>query len=366
VTPIQAAVLITPGAPLEVHEITLPELGPRDVRVRMAAAGVCHSDLSLASGKLRQKVPAVLGHEGSGTVVAVGSEVTTVNVGDAVVLSWSPPCRTCWFCLNDEPYLCAHAGDRGMHPYATLADGTPVYPGLSTGAFAEEAVLPQRAVIPISAGVSFENAAIAGCAVLTGVGAVLNSARVRAGESMCVIGLGGVGLSVLQGGRLAGAGPIIAVDASLQKEALARELGATHFIPASDDVHKQVRDLTEGRGVDQAFEVVGLPSTILQAWRATRRGGAVTVLGVPGGGQEVAFGALELWHYSRTIRPSFFGSSDPDRDLPTIFDHVTAGRLDLDAMITDEIGLEDLPAAFDRMLQGEGARSVVRFPQAGV
>jgi len=366
VTSVQAAVLIKPGAPLEVHEIILPDLGPSDVRVRMAAAGVCHSDLSLATGKLRQKVPAVLGHEGSGTVVAVGSDVTTVKIGDPVVLSWSPPCRACWFCLNEQPYLCAHAGDRAWQPYATLTDGTPVFPGLSTGAFAEETVLPQRAVIPISAGISFENAAIAGCAVLTGVGAVLNNARVRPGESMCVVGLGGVGLSAVQGGRLAGAAPIIAVDASAGKEALARDLGATHFIPTSDDLLDRVRDLTEGRGVDQAFEAVGLPSTILQAWHATRRGGTVTVLGVPGGSEQVAFGALELWYYARTIRPCFFGSSDPDRDLPTIFGHVTAGRLDLDAMITDEIGLEDLPTAFDRMLQGEGARSVVKFRQSGV
>lgn len=352
--------------PLEVREIILPELGRGDVRVRMAAAGVCHSDLSLATGKLRQEVPAVLGHEGAGTVVAVGSDVHTVKTGDAVVLSWSPPCRSCWFCLRGEPHLCEHAADRAFRPYATLTDGTPVFPGLSTGAFAEETVLPQEAVIPISDRVSFESAAIAGCAVLTGIGAVLNSARARPGESMCVVGLGGVGLSVIQGGRLAGASPIIAVDTSPEKESLARELGATDFVLASDDLLAQVRDLTEGRGVDQAFEAVGLPATILRAWNVTRRGGTVTILGVPGAGEQVTFGGLELWHYARTIRPCFFGSSDPNRDLPEIFDHVDAGRLDLDAMITDEIGIEELPAAFDGMLRGDGGRSVVKFKQSGV
>lgn len=359
---VRAAILTEAGTPLELSEIVLPDPGPGQVRVRMVATGVCHSDLSLANGMLHQPTPAVLGHEGAGRVAAVGPGVTRVAVGDPVLLNWSPACRTCWFCQHGEPYLCEHAADGGAAAYAALPDGTPLYAGLGTAAFAEETVVPERGVLPLPADVSLEEAAVLGCAVLTGVGAVLHTAHVTAGQSVLVIGLGGVGLSVVQGARLAGADPIIAVDVSEEKEELARKLGATHFRPPSPSLSKEVRALTGGIGADHAFEVVGKAATIRAAWSATRRGGHATVVGVGAKDDPVSFGALELWHFGRTLTSSVFGSCDPERDVPVLLDHVRRGSIDLGGLVTAEIGLVNVPAAFAAMTRGSGGRSVVRFP----
>ncbi len=360
---VRAAVLTQAGAPLELCEIVLPDPGPGQVRVRLVAAGVCHSDLSLANGMLRQPVPAVLGHEGAGRVAAVGPGVTRVAVGDPVLLNWAPACRECWFCRHGEPYLCEHAADGGETPYATLPDGSPLYAGLGTAAFAEETLLPERGVLPLPAGVSLEEAAVVGCAVLTGVGAVLHTARVTAGESVMVIGLGGVGLSVVQGARLVGADPIIAVDVSTAKEELALTMGATHFRLASPSLSKEVRALTGGIGADHAFEVVGKATTIRTAWSATRRGGQTTVVGVGAKDDQVSFGALELWHFGRTLTSSVFGSCDPERDVPVLLDYARRGNLDLGGLVTAQISLADVPAAFDAMMRGIGGRSLVRFSE---
>lgn len=360
-TTIQAAVLPEPNAPLTVTEVVLPDVGPGQIRVRLAAAGVCHSDLSLANGTLRQPTPAVLGHEGSGTVVEVGHEVTSVAPGDRVLLNWAPACRDCWFCRNGEPYLCEHAADGTRQPYAELADGTPVYAGLGTAAFAEQTIVPADAVIPLPADVPLHLAAVLGCAVLTGVGAVLNSARVRPAESVCVIGLGGVGLSVVQGARLAGADPIIAVDVNAGKERLARALGATHFVVSTPDVSGEIRALTGGRGADHVFEVVGTAATIRQAWSLARRGGRATVVGVGSRDESVSFSALELFHFARTLTGCVYGSCDPHRDVPLLLDHTRAGALDLAGLVTEQIDLAAVPDAFADMLAGRGARSIVRF-----
>jgi S-(hydroxymethyl)glutathione dehydrogenase / alcohol dehydrogenase len=356
----RAAVLPATGADLEIREITLPPPGPGQVRVRLAAAGVCHSDLSLATGVLRQPVPAVLGHEGAGTVVAVGPDVTRVAPGDPVLLNWAPACRACHFCGLGEPWLCAHATDAAQVPYATL-DGTALYPGLGTAAFAEETVVPAAAALPVPAGLDPVDAALLGCAVLTGYGAVHNAAGVRPGQSAVVIGLGGVGLSVLQALRIAGADPVIAVDAVPAKEALARACGATEFLVASEQTAREVRARTGGHGADHAFECVGRGSTIRLAWSATRRGGAATVVGIGAKTDEVRFSALELFHFARTLRGCVFGNTDPERDVPVLADHVRAGQLRLADLVTDRIGLDDIPAAFDRMRHGVGARSLVVF-----
>src|SRR3954469_19847469 len=252
---VRAAVLPETGSPLRVVDIELPEPGPGQVRVRVAATGVCPSDLSLARGTLRQPVPAVLGHESAGTVVSVGERVTSAAPGDRVVLCWAPPCGQCWFCGQGEPWLCEHSSDAAAAPYATF-EGQDLYPGLSTAGFAEETVVSERAVIPVPDGVPLEQAALVGCAVMTGVGAVLNTAKVRAGQSVLVVGLGGVGLSVVQGARLAQAGTIIAVDRAGDKLSLAARLGADEVLEASPELAKSVRALTEGRGVDHAFECV--------------------------------------------------------------------------------------------------------------
>lgn len=359
---VRAAVLPAVNAPLVVTDIDIPSPGPGQVRVKLAAAGVCHSDLSLSNGTLRQPVPAVLGHEGAGTVTAVGAGVTTVAPGDPVVLNWAPSCGECHFCGLDEPWLCADSGAAAAAPYATLAaDGTPLYPGLGTAVFAEETVVGERAVLPLPQGIPLTDAALLGCAVLTGFGAVTHSARVRPGESVAVFGVGGVGLAVLQSARIAGAERIIAVDVSPAKEELAHAAGATDFLVASDDTAKRIRRLTGGHGADVAVECVGRADTIRTAWSSTRRGGRTTVVGIGGQDQKVTFSALELFYFGRTLSGCVYGNSDPAKDLPVLADHIRAGRLDLSAMVTGHIGLDDIPAAFDAMLAGRGGRALVVF-----
>lgn len=357
---VHAIVLTAVGAPLELSEIDLPEPGPGQVRVRLAAAGVCHSDLSLGNGTLRQPVPAVLGHEGAGTVTAVGPDVAHVHPGDQVLLNWNPSCGACHPCTLGEPYLCARSSEGAATPYATLRDGTPLYAGLGTAAFAEETVVGARAVLPLPPGVPLTTAALLGCAVLTANGAVNNAARLRRGESAAVYGLGGVGLAVVQAARIAGADPIVAVDVSPQKEELARAQGATHFLLADEGTPKEIHAIT-GHGADHAFECVGRSSTIRAAWSSTRRGGHTTVLGIGRRDDQVTFSALELFHQARTLTASMYGNSAPDRDLPALAEQVRTGLLDLDALVTDRVGLDGVPAAFDRMLAGRGGRTLVVF-----
>jgi len=355
---VRAAVLSAPGEALRLAELDLPEPGPGQVRVRIAATGVCHSDLSLAKGTLRQAMPVVLGHESAGTVVSVGDGVTRIRPGDRVVLCWAPPCGACWFCAEGEPWLCAHSSDAAAKPYATV-DGEPVHPGLSTGGFAEETVVSERAVLPVPDAVPLEHAALVGCAVMTGVGAVLKTARVRAGQSVLVVGLGGVGLSVVQGARLAGAGRILVVDRSPDKLELARSMGATDALEAGGELPKQVRALTERRGVDHAFDCVGLADTIRACWSSTRRGGVTTVLGIGSKEQQVTFSALELFHFARVLQASVYGSTDPSIDIPTVLEHAAAGRLDLGALVGETVGLDGIAGAFEAMERGQGARTLV-------
>jgi S-(hydroxymethyl)glutathione dehydrogenase/alcohol dehydrogenase len=355
---VRAAVLTESGAPLRIADIELPDPGHGQIRVRIAATGVCHSDLSLARGILRQPVPAVLGHESAGTVVSVGAGVTTAAPGDRVVLCWAPPCGECWFCTQQEPWLCERSSDAAAAPYATY-DGQDLYPGLSTAGFAEETVVSERAVIAVPEGVPLEQAALVGCAVMTGVGAVLNTAKVRPGQSVLVVGLGGVGLSVVQGARLAEAGQIIAVDRSPEKLALAQAMGATDVLEAGDDLAKQVRGLTERRGVDHAFDCVGLADTIRACWSATRRGGTTTIVGIGGKEQQVTFTALELFHFARTLQGCVYGSTDPMTDIPKLLQYAADGRLDLGALISGTIGLDGIDGAFADMEKGVGARAVV-------
>lgn len=359
---VRAAVLPAVGAPLEIAEIDLPEPGPGRLRVRLAAAGVCHSDLSLSNGTLRQPVPAVLGHEGAGTVTAVGEGVTAVVPGDRVVLNWAPSCGGCHFCGLGEPWLCANAGAGALAPYARrAADGAELYAGLGTAVFAEETVVAENAVLPLPDGVPLADAALLGCAVLTGYGAVHHATRLREGESLAVFGVGGVGLAVLQAARIAGAGTVVAVDVSPAKEELARAAGATDFLVASEATAKEIRGLTGGHGTDAAIECVGRAETIRTAWSATRRGGRTTVVGIGGKDQQVAFSALELFYFARTLTGCVYGNSDPAKDLPVLAEHVRAGRLDLGGLVTTRIGLEGIPDAFDAMLAGRGGRALVVF-----
>lgn len=357
---VRAAVLPAVGAPLEITEIDLPRPGPGRVRVRIAAAGVCHSDLSLSDGTLRQPVPAVLGHEGAGTVTEVGEGVEGVAPGDRVVLNWAPSCGDCHFCRLREPWLCARAAAGATVPHARRAsDGAELYPGLGTAVFAEETVVAANAVLPLPDDLPLADAALLGCAVLTGYGAVCHATRLKAGESLAVFGVGGVGLAVLQAARIAGAGPIVAVDVSPEKEGLARSAGATEFLTATPEVARRIRELTGGHGADAAIECVGRAETIRTAWSCTRRGGRTTVVGIGGASEQVTFSALELFYFGRTLSGCVYGNSDPARDLPVLADHVRAGRLDIGGMVTARIGLEDIPAAFEAMLAGRGGRALV-------
>ena len=358
---ISALVVRAAGSAPAIEQVRLPEVGPGRARVRIRAAGVCHSDLSMVNGTLRPPYPLILGHEAAGEVVEVGDHVTAAGVGEHVALNWQPACRTCWFCTHGEPWLCATRAGIAALQNGSMLDDAPVHVTLGLGAFAEEVVVPENAIIPVPTELDWPTAALLGCAVLTGTGAVRNTARVASGDSVVVIGLGGVGLSVVAAARAAGAYPIIAVDISPAKKALAETGGATDFVVASDGLSKDIRRLTSGRGADHAFECVGRSVTIRAAWRSTRRGGQVTVVGMGRGDDEVSLSALDIFSSARTLRSSIYGSSDPDVELPALARDALSGTLSLDHLVTERIALAGVPAAFDRMSRGEGARSVVLF-----
>ena len=359
----KAAVLRAVGAQFEVTDLTLRALGPRDVHVKIAASGVCRSDLSIRDGTIPHPLPAVLGHEGAGIVLEVGEQVTTVGPGDHVVLSWVAPCRACFYCLRNHPELCEHGLDHAFAmPYATDTNGVGLLAAFGTATFGEETVLPEAACVRVDTDFPLDLAALVGCGVVTGVGAVCNSAHVEPGASVAIVGCGGVGLAAVQGARLAGAEPIIAVDRVASKLDLARASGATEVVDASStDAVQAVRDLTGGRGVDHAIEVVGRSSTIRQAFDMTRRAGTVTIVGAGSFTDMVEFGAMQLMVDAKTIRGCVYGATDPRRDFPEMVRLHRAGRLDLAALVTRRIALEDLDDAFRAMQAGEVARSVIVY-----
>jgi S-(hydroxymethyl)glutathione dehydrogenase / alcohol dehydrogenase len=357
----KAVVLREVGLPTSVEELELRRLGPHEVRVRLVASGVCHSDLSLRDGSIPTLLPCTLGHEGAGIVTDVGDDVTTVKPGGHVVLTWLVSCRSCPHCLRGEPQLCLHAYDHAYGgPYADSAG--PVWPGMGVGSLAEETLLPAAAVVPVDESLPLDLAALLGCGVTTGVGAVMRTAAVRPGESVLVIGCGGVGLAAIQGARLAGAAPIIAADRVAAQLPAAIANGATDTVDASEvDLTAAVRDLTGGAGVDHGIEVVGKPATMRAAYDATRRGGKVTLVGAAGISEEVTFPALSLMADGKTIQGSVYGASDPARDIPVLAALAQRGKLDLEALVTRRIGIDDVETAFTDMTAGRGARSVVCF-----
>ncbi|SCG52436.1 S-(hydroxymethyl)glutathione dehydrogenase / alcohol dehydrogenase [Micromonospora siamensis] len=348
------------GGDPRVEEVRLPAPGPGELRVRIRAAGLCHSDLSMVNGTMPAPFPLVLGHEAAGVVAEAGPGAT-VPVGTQVVLNWAPACRTCWFCRHDEPWLCA-ANTAPAVPRGVTAEGEPLHVTLGLGAFAEEVVIPQAAAVPVPADLPPAQAALLGCAVLTGSGAVRNTARVAPGQSVAVLGLGGVGLSVITAARAAGATPILAVDVAEAKRDLALAAGATDFLRSDDTLSREVRARTGGLGVDHAFECVGRSATIRAAWRLARRGGAVTVVGMGAKDDLLTLSALDVFHSARTLRSSVYGSSDPDREVPVLARAVADGALDLTPLVSGTIGLDEAPAALRRLARGEGARWVVTFP----
>jgi S-(hydroxymethyl)glutathione dehydrogenase/alcohol dehydrogenase len=362
----RAAVLREHGGDLRVEDLQLPSVAAGQVRVRIAASGVCHSDLSVARGTIPATLPAVLGHEGAGVVVDVGDGVADVAPGDHVVLSWVVPCRACFFCLRGHPELCEHGMDHAFAgPYATATAtgaGDPVFSTFGTATFGEETIVPARAAVPIDSSFPLDLAALVGCGVVTGIGAVVHSARVQPGESVAVVGCGGVGLAAVQGARLAGASPVIAIDRVTTKLALARRCGATETIDASKvDPVAAVRECTGGRGADHALEVVGTSATIMQAFAMARRAGTVTVVGAGAFDDMVSFGAMQLMVDAKTVRGCVYGSTDPDRDFPDMLRLHAAGAIDLSLLVTDHIALDDVDGALRAMERGETARSVIVF-----
>ncbi|GII31819.1 Zn-dependent alcohol dehydrogenase [Planotetraspora mira] len=348
------------GKPVEVSDrLTLRRPGPGEVRVRLRAAGVCHSDLSMCDGTLPAPRPLVPGHEGAGEVVELGPGVAGPPVGTHVILSWIPPCGNCYFCLGGQPNLCVTARSAAGPPTLSLGD-EQAHAALGVGCFAEETVVDARAAIPIPDDVPFDVAAVVGCGVLTGVGAVVNTAGVRPGSSVLVIGCGGVGINVIQGAKLAAAAPVLAVDRLPGKLEIARRFGATHTT-TPDGLADAVKELTEGRGFDYAFEVVGRSATIKQAWQATRRGGTTVVVGAGSLEDQVSFSAAELFATERRLLGCLYGSGDVRTDFGRLLRLWRAGRLDLDGLISRRITLDDVGDAFTAMASGEVIRSLIVF-----
>jgi Zn-dependent alcohol dehydrogenase len=362
----RACVLRAPDRPVAVETVSLQAPRPEEVLVRVAAAGVCHSDVRLADGELgRGRWPMVLGHEGAGVVEAIGSAVVGVAPGDHVVFCLVPSCGRCPACRAGRRTLCEPAGESAMA--GTLpaggsrlrgGDGEMLQHGLTVACFAEYAVVAAAGAIPIPADVPLWQAALLGCGVVTGFGAVAHAARVRIGERVCVIGCGGVGLQVVAAARLAGAATIVAVDRRPEKLAHARARGATATVDAGavDDAAAEVRRLTGG-GVDHAFEVVGTAPTIRAAWDALRPGGTAVVVGLAPRGVEVSLPAIQFLA-EKSIVGSYYGSADPGVTFPGIIELVRSGRLELGDVVSHRIELEEIPEAFDRLRRGEGDRSV--------
>ncbi|WP_329004523.1 zinc-dependent alcohol dehydrogenase family protein [Kribbella sp. NBC_00709] len=347
--------------PLRVEEVELAPPGPGELLVRIRAAGLCHSDLSVIDGSRPRVMPMLLGHEATGEVVA--SEAPGFAPGDAVVCAFVPSCGTCAPCAEGHAALCepgALANTAG-----TLLNGTrrlaDLHHHLGVSGFADHAVISAQSAVKIDPSLPPEIAALFGCAVMTGVGAVVNTAQVRAGRSAVVFGLGGVGLSALLGAVLVGAHPIVAVDVVPSKLSLALDLGATAVVDARDaDAVEQVRAATAG-GADYAFETVGSAKVLEQAYAATRRGGTTVTVGLPHPSQSFSVPAVSLVAEERTVKGSYLGSSVPSRDIPRYVALYRAGRLPVDRLLTATVGLDDLNQAFDDLAAGTSIRQVLLF-----
>ena len=370
---IRAAVLETIGAsapyahsqPLKIREVELAPPGHGEVLIRIRAAGLCHSDLSVISGDRPRPVPMVLGHESAGEVVECGPGVTDLAPGDRVVLVFMPSCGCCMPCMEGRPALCEPgAASNGAGTLLSGArrlamNGQPVNHHVGVSCFADYAVVSRRSCVKLEADISFEEASLFGCAVLTGVGAVINTARLQAGTTAAVLGLGGVGFSALLAAVASGAREVIALDLNEDKLALARELGATATVNAGDpDAMEQVKALTQG-GVDVAFEMAGAIAALELAWRITRRGGSTVTAGLPHPDKRFALPPVQLVAEERILRGSYIGSSVPARDIPRYIEMYQRGKLPVDRLMGEKLTLEDINRGFDRMASGLSLRDVI-------
>ncbi|MBL8705614.1 MAG: Zn-dependent alcohol dehydrogenase [Rhodospirillales bacterium] len=363
----RAAVLRQVGQPLAIETVEAAALKPTDVLVRIRASGLCHTDLEVIEGALPYPLPIVLGHEGAGVVEAVGSAVRQVKPGDHVVCSWNPHCGDCFYCDRDQPILCEVFS--ATQPKGQLMDGTsrlacddgaPMHHFSVVSSHAEYCVVPESGAIAVPKAIPFDRACLIGCGVMTGFGAATRAAPVPAGANVLVIGCGAVGLNVLQGARLAGAGRIVAIDRSQARLELARRFGATDGLLAGDAALGDVRALTQGRGADLVFESAGHPSAFALAAEACRPGGQVVFLGKVHVDQQIAFRWGSLMGEKRITRSSY-GGARPRRDFPLLAQAYLDGRLNLDDLITARLPLDRINDGFDAMRRGEGIRSVITF-----
>jgi alcohol dehydrogenase len=372
---VRAAVLREMGAkapyaeskPLKIETLELDPPGPGELLVQVKAAGLCHSDLSVINGSRPRPTPMALGHEAAGVVKEVGAGVTRFNVGDHVVLVFVPSCGHCVPCAEGRPALCEPgaaanvagtlvSGERRLH-----VDDGDVHHHLGVSAFADHAVVSETSCVKVDPSLTFEEAALFGCAVITGVGAVLNTAKVTPGSRVAVIGLGGVGLNALLGAVLAGAKQIVAVDLRDDKLDLARQLGATDAVNANDEnAIAAIKDLTGG-GVDYAFEMAGSVPALELAWAITARGGETITAGLPHPDKRMSLPPVQLVAEERSLKGSYLGSCVPVRDIPTYIDLYKEGKLPVDRLMSDRIALDDINAAFDRLAAGETVRQVIVF-----
>ena len=356
----RAAVLFKIGGEvLEVRDdVSVVGPGPGEVRIRVRATGVCHSDLSGMTGVLRQPAPFVPGHEGAGEVVAVGEGVTQVAVGDRVIVCWNPSCGECSFCRGGQGNLCVNIFVGMMFEPHFRIDGAEVYGFAGNGTFAEEMVVPWQCAVKVPDDVPYEIAALIGCGVTTGVGAVFNTAQVQPGSSVAVIGAGGVGISVIQGARIAGAAEIVAIDPVESKHKAALGFGATKAVrPEEADAAKA--EVTGGTGFDYVFEVVGHSALVKQAYGLARRGGTVTVVGAGKNKDRVEFDMFQLFSENKKILGSYYGGADPRREYGRMIALWRAGRLDLEGMITARLKLDDVNQALELLRTGEAIRTII-------
>ncbi len=346
------------GAPVSVTTVIVPDPGPGEALVAIQACGVCHTDLHYREGGIGEDFPYLLGHEAAGVVEAVGPDVTGLSAGDFVILNWRAVCGQCRACLRGRPWYCfnTHNAIQKM----TLADGTPLSPALGIGAFAEKTLVAAGQCTKVNPAIKPEVAGLLGCGVMAGLGAALNTAGVTRGDSVAVIGCGGVGDGAILGARLAGARTIIAVDPDSRKRAWARELGATHSVnPSRTDAVDQIRELTEGNGADVVIEAVGRPETYKQAFYARDLAGTVVLVGVPTPDMQLDLPLLDVFGRGGQLKSSWYGDCLPTRDFPMLVDLHLQGRLPLEKFVSETIALDDIEEAFAKMQRGEVLRSVV-------
>jgi S-(hydroxymethyl)glutathione dehydrogenase / alcohol dehydrogenase len=361
----KAAVLVQPGSPLEIETLSIANPGPHEVLIRTAACGLCHSDLHFIEGTYPHPLPAVPGHEAAGIVEAVGSEVRTVKIGDAVVTCLSAFCGHCEFCVTGRMSLCVSGDTKrtaDQAPRLTRPDGSTVNQMLNLSAFAEQMLIHEHACVRINPEMPLDRAAVIGCAVTTGAGTIFNACKVTPGETVVVVGCGGVGLATINAAKIAGAGRIIAADPVPEKRALAMKLGATDVVDAlANDAAGQIIEMTRG-GVDHAIEAVGRPASAALAVASLKRGGTATILGMMPLAERVSLGAMDLLG-GKKLQGALMGANRFPVDIPRLVDFYMRGLLDLDSIIAETIPPTQINEGFEKMKKGDSARSVIVFDQ---